>query len=102
MSQLLAGDPTLALVGPFANGEAGTELVRTSRTMYVPPRYVPLFLTLDVSPQAGYESLVAAATSNNDLVNCAPLPKWMRLALTREAAAAALVLVQPTPNCPLG
>jgi hypothetical protein len=101
LTQLLAGDPALALVGPFANDEAGTDLIRTRRAMYVPPRYISLFLDADLSPRAGYETFAAAATSNNDVVNCAPLLQWLRLALTRDGAATASVLVQPIPTVPL-
>jgi hypothetical protein len=37
MSQLLAGDPTLALVGPFANGEQGPRsFARAVQCMYHP------------------------------------------------------------------
>jgi hypothetical protein len=101
LTQLLAGDPALDMVGPFANGEAGTELIRTRRCIYVPPRYVTLFLETDLSPREGYERFLAAATANNDVVECAPLLQWLRLALTRTGDGLGSALVRAPPLVPL-
>jgi hypothetical protein len=101
LTQLLAGDPALSLVGPFQNGEAGTEFVRTRRSMYVPPRYVSIFLEEDLSPRVAYETFLAAATTNNDVGDCAPLLQWLRLALTREAIGGASTLMLVPPSVPL-
>jgi hypothetical protein len=102
LTQLLASDPNLELVRPFANGEAGTELIRTRRCMYVPPRFVTLFLENNLTPREGYETFIAAATLNNDVADCAPLLQWLRLALTRTAMAqASSMLARPPPTVPL-
>jgi hypothetical protein len=101
LTQLLAGDPALDMVGPFANGEAGTELIRTRRCIYVPPRYVTLFLETDLSPREGYERFLAAATANNDVVECAPLLQWLHLALMRTGDGLGSALVRAPPLVPL-
>ena len=102
LTQMLAGDPNLVLVGPFDNADAGTELFRTRRSMYVPPRYVTLFLETDLTPRVAYETFLAAATANNDVVDCAPLLQWLRLALTRAAIAPDVsTLILPPPTVPL-
>jgi hypothetical protein len=69
--------------------------------MYVPPRYVTLFLENDLTPREGYETFLAAATANNDVGDCAPLLQWMRLALTRTAVGQASTLARPPPTVPL-
>ena len=101
LAVMLAGDPAVTMVGPFANGEAGTELVRTRRVMYVPPRYLSIFLCADLSPRVGYERLLAATTANNDNVTCEPLLQWMRLAMTMSAANTASMLAHAPPTVPL-
>ena len=49
-SQLLAAVPQPLLLRPFNNNDAGTEVICTWRSMYVPPKYASLFLSEDLSP----------------------------------------------------
>lgn len=98
MTHLLAGDPALTLVGPFNNGEAGTELICTHRSMYVLPRYVSIFLEEDLLPRVAYETFLAAATANNDVGDCQPLLQWLHLALIREAAGDSSTLILAPPS----
>jgi hypothetical protein len=38
--QALAADPTVELLGPFGNEDAGTDVIRVRQAMLVPFRYV--------------------------------------------------------------
>jgi hypothetical protein len=76
---------------PTQADEPDTELVSTRRVIYLPARYVPLLL----SP-AGYtlrqtwDLLYPALVTNNDLVRCAALIKWLRV----------ITMGTPVPNNP--
>jgi hypothetical protein len=50
LDQTLAAQPDTELVGPFDPGDAGTELVRTRRAMFIPTKYVPIVLDLGLFP----------------------------------------------------
>ena len=100
-NQQLSTVPPPLLMGPYANADAGTEVIRTRRTMYVPPRYVGLFLEEDLAPVEAYIRFVGAATADGTMVACAPLVDWLRAAITRSAAGAVSLLEQPSPTVPL-
>jgi hypothetical protein len=69
--------------------------------MYVPPRYLSIFLEEDLSPRVAYETFLAAATANNNAGDCAPLLQWLRLTLTRGAVGDASTLMLVPPSVPL-
>ncbi len=50
LDQTLAAQPDTELVGPFDPRDAGTELVRTRRAMFIPTKYVPIVLDLGLFP----------------------------------------------------
>ena len=46
-----AGDPAAVHLGPHADADADTELIRYRETCYVPPAYVSLFLAGPMTPR---------------------------------------------------
>jgi hypothetical protein len=60
MDQLLAQDPATQFVGAFANGDAGTEVIRAHRTMVVPHRYGTILLENSLSPREAWIRLKGA------------------------------------------
>ena len=60
--------------------EPDAELVSTRRVMYLPARYVPLFLNpAGYTLRQSWDLLYPAIVTNNDLVVCSSLLKWLRV-----------------------
>jgi hypothetical protein len=60
--------------------EPNAELVSTRRVMYLPARYVPLFLNpAGYTLRQSWDLLYPAIVTNNDLVVCSSLLKWLRV-----------------------
>jgi hypothetical protein len=71
------------LLGPFAEATPGTESVRTRFFSPLPKDYIPLVMRQNYwPPRQLWEALWAAASTDNRLVACAPLLKWLRVAST--------------------
>jgi hypothetical protein len=51
MDQFLAAVPNDTMLGPYQDGDAGTEIIRTRRTMFLPPKYVSLFIDRSLTPR---------------------------------------------------
>ena len=51
----LTAQPELAILGPYAQAEPSTKLIKVRRTCFVPPRYVPLFLAGPIAPHEAWE-----------------------------------------------
>jgi hypothetical protein len=47
------------ILGPYAQGKPGTELIKVQRTCFVPPKYVPLFLGAPLTPREAWERVRA-------------------------------------------
>ena len=45
----LSGDSNLTLLGRYGAGDAGVEIIRCRKTVYVPAPYVGLLLSTDIS-----------------------------------------------------
>ena len=99
--QLIAANPRPVLVGPFQNGDAGTEVVRVRRTIFVPPPYVPLFLEEDLEPVEAYSRAIAAITADQRVVECEPLLTWLRAAMTQSVGGGAPDVADVSPTVPL-
>ena len=74
--------PDVASIGPYANGDAGTDVIRTRQYMYCPAKYVHLFLEHRLTPRQAWERVVGAITNDGAAVACAPLVNWIRAACT--------------------
>ena len=81
-----AADQNLALVGPYNNNDAGTELLQSRNLVGVPHRYMRHFLTGPLTPRLAWELVGQAIVTNGDLATCAPLYDYLRLACTLHAA----------------
>lgn len=100
-NQQLTAQPQAILLGPYNNNDAGTELIRTRRSMYVPPRYVNQFISEDLTPAEAYNRFVGVATADGTMNACAPLVDWLRAAITRSTPQDVSVLEVAYPSVPL-
>ena len=82
MAATYAADPNLALVGPFVNNAAGTELVSSRNTVGIPHRYMRHFIPGPLTPRQGWEIVAQDIIANGDQVPCAALFKFLLLACT--------------------
>jgi len=98
----LAAQPELELLGPYAQAEGGTELIKVRRTCFVPPRYVPLFLGEPLTPRDAWDRVRGQIALEGQEVACHALVKYLQAALTRPADGADpfLALTDP-PTAPL-
>jgi hypothetical protein len=87
-------------LGPYQNNDAGTETIRTRRSMVVPPAYIRLFLTQPLSPMVAYQRLRAATIADGTEAALLPLSMWLRAACTISAAGAAPHVQGPGPYPP--
>jgi hypothetical protein len=98
LDQMLGGDPTLNLVGPFGNDDAGTEVLRVRHTILVPFCYVRLLLQTPLTPKEAWVQVAGAIIADGNHESCAPLIDWLRAAITRQAKgqASRVQIVHPT------
>jgi hypothetical protein len=79
-------DPYL---GPYNDGDLGTELVRPRNLQLLPSRYAALLVNRDaVTPKQAYTELAAALTTDGNLAACVDMLTWLRAACTARPAAA--------------
>jgi hypothetical protein len=98
----LAGEPEVECLGPYTQGEAGTELIKVRRTCFVPPKYVGMFLGSPLTPKEAWQRVRGQMVIDGTEVACKALVKYLQAALTRSAAnaAPALELIE-APAAPL-
>jgi hypothetical protein len=101
LDQLLAADPELALLGPFGNEDAGTDVVRVRQAMLIPFRYVRLLLQCPLTPREAWVQVAGAIYNDGTQDACGPLLDWFRVALTRQGAEQPSRLQQEHPRVPL-
>jgi hypothetical protein len=88
LDSLFALDPDTQLVGPFNNGDAGTEPLFTRFLMYLPHKYVPLLLATErMTSRQAYERIGGAIRllGDDEIEACLPLIIWLRIACTKNA-----------------
>ena len=99
---VLAAHPEAELLGPYAQAEAGTEIIKVRRTCFVPPRYVPMFLAGPIMPRDAWERVRGQIVVEGQEVACQALIKFLQAAITRAVAGAApLVSLVESPVAPL-
>jgi hypothetical protein len=99
---VFATQPESEFLGPYAQGEAGTELIKVRRTCFVPPRYVPLFLAGPLRPREAWERVRGQIVTEGQDIACQALIKYLQAALTRAAVGAAPALaLADVPVAPL-
>jgi hypothetical protein len=55
---LLTRDANVELVAPFQEDDTATQVIRCHNFIYVPSKYVPMFLDRPLTPKEGRERLV--------------------------------------------
>jgi len=98
----IAAEPDLELLGPYAQGEAGTELIKVRRTCFVPPKYVSMFLGAPLTPREAWERVRGQIVIDGKEEACRALVKYLQAAITRSAAQGEpLLTLQDAPTAPL-
>lgn len=99
---IFAAQPEAEFLGPFAQADAGTELIKVRRTCFVPPRYVPLFLANPLTPREAWERVRGQIVAEGQEVACVALVKYLQAALTCTIAGTPPALSLPeAPVAPL-
>ena len=89
------------MLGPFGVGDAGVEIVRCRKKVYVPAPYVSLLLGGDLTPVEAWQRLRGAIVDATAEDACRPIVDWLRAALTRLGPDSPSTLVVPDPLAPL-
>jgi hypothetical protein len=98
----LAAQPELELLGPYAQAEDGTELIKVRRTCFIPPRYVPFFLREPLTPREAWERVRGQVVLDGLEGDCHAMVKYLQAALTRPADGAdPLLNLGDPPTAPL-
>ena len=102
MDNALANDnEATLLLGPFAAGDADTEILRVRNTCFVPPAYVPLFLAESMTPRQAWETVKAQIVTDNRLAECSPLVNFLRCCITISQVGNEPIVSQMPPNVPI-
>ena len=83
----VGGDPTLDFMGPYANGDAGTETLRVRKIIPLPHLYTNIFLTHEVTPRFYFESIYPQMVLDGNEGDCVPLHRFFQVAITRPTPA---------------
>ena len=79
----ISDNTNITLLRTYGAGDAGIEIIRCCKTVYVPAPYVGLLLCAEISPAEAWNRLhgeiVDAAAKNS----CQPLIDWLRAAIVR-------------------
>jgi hypothetical protein len=98
----IAGQPDVELLGPYAQGEAGTDLIKVRKTCFVPPKYVGMFLGTPLTPREAWERVRGQMVVDGNEVSCRALVKYLQAALTRPAPNAdPLLTLAEAPTAPV-
>ena len=81
-----AVDPTAIHLGPYNVADANTQVIRTRRTYYIPPAYIPLFIDRAMSPHEAWIIVYSQLLVDGRLNNCSPLVDYLYVCLTRLAS----------------
>lgn len=74
------------MLGPYAQGEAGTELIKVRHTCFVPPRYIGMFLGDPLTPREAWERVRGQIVTDGTEVACHALVKFLQAAITLPTA----------------
>ena len=81
----MAVDANVQMMGPFADGDAGTDEVHVRNTVYLPPMFVSLMLEEEMTPRDAWYRLAGAIQNEGKMVECKPVIDWLKVALTRHS-----------------
>ena len=77
----LSGGANITLLGPYGAGDAGVEIIRCHKTVYVPAPYVGLLLCADLILVEAWNCLRGAIVDAVPEDTCRPLIDWLRAAI---------------------
>ena len=77
----LSGDANITLLGPYGAGDAGVEIIRCCKTVYIPAPYVGLLLCADLTPVEVWNHLCGAIVDAASEAVCRPLIDWLCAAI---------------------
>ena len=73
-----AANANAIALGPYAAGDAGVDILRAQMTCFVPPAYVPLFLTQPLTPRVAWDTVYNQIVTDNREAMCQPLISFLR------------------------
>ena len=79
----VGGDPGLEFMGPYVNGDAGTETIRVRKIIPIPHIYTNIFLTHEVTPRFYFETIYPQMVLDGKEGDCIPLHRFFQVAITR-------------------
>ena len=97
----LSGNAILTLLGPYGAGEAGVEIIRCRKTVYVPAPYTGLLLGANLTPIEAWNQLWGSIVDAAAEDVCRPLIDWLRAAIVRAGPDTYSALVVPKPSATL-
>ena len=77
----LAGDPNVKFLGPYGAGDAGAEIIRCRKTVYVPAPYVGLLLSDNIIPVEAWNRLQGEIVKAVEEAACRLVMDWLRTAI---------------------
>ena len=96
-----AADLNLVLLGPYCADDADTFVQNVRRTCYVPPKYVPLFLTGPLTPRQAWEIVQAQIVIDNNTVSCLALTNFIKATMTVSGDPDRPLVAVADPTVPL-
>ena len=97
----LSGNANITLLGPYGEGDAGVEIIRCLKTVYVPTPYVGLLVCADLTPVEAWNRLRGAIVDAAAEATCRLLIDWLCAAIVRSGLNKNSALVVPKPSAPL-
>lgn len=94
---LLAADPHVTIVGPFADGEANTSPARTRFVVPIPNKYAGLFLAHPggIPPRYYFDTILPVIEADGMAATCEPLTRFCLAAITRGPNHVSAVQMEP-------
>ena len=91
----IGGDPNLQSLGPYNDGDAGTEVIRVRRTIVIPFAYVNTFLVNEVTPRFFWEFVYPQVVTDGWEDECRSLLRFFQVAVTQSQNGGPSVLEHP-------
>ena len=96
----LAADPTLESLGPYAVGDANTEVVRSRYLIPIPFKYVNIFLASGITPRRFFLEVYPLMVTDQIDQDCQSLIRFMQIALTLPGPGQRSILEVALPVAP--
>ena len=93
----IGGDPNIQQLGPYNNGDAGTEVIQDRRTIVIPFSYVNAFLANEITLRFFWESIYPQIVTNGRKVDCLALLRYFQVAITQAPNGGPSILEYPPP-----